>query len=240
MIIRLIVCATFLSVSAAWAGTGPSLHAFLGMCTGAPIPVGNVPEGASGAPRLGFVGGAGLDIPLGEPWALHVEPQYVRYGATFDTPLTNQPYIDKVAVTTPDGSTTILEVETTFTGTATGTFDTEYLQLPILIRYQLSPSWGLLAGGYVGWMVATQSNATGVGQVGIRPEVVEKNLEFSERMQGVDHGMQLGAQWQAFEDLRLNLRAVYGLTSIFDPEFRTVDRTVHNLFIHVTLGFRLL
>ncbi len=219
---------------------GTAVHAFLGACTGAPIPVGNVPEGASGSPQLGFVGGVGLDVPLATEWTFHVEPQYVRYGATFNTPLTNQPYIDKVLVTTPDGSTTILEIETTFTGTATGTFDTEYFQVPLLVRYTLSPTWGVLAGGYVGWMVATRSNATGVGQVGIRPETVERNLEFGERMEGVDHGVQVGAQWQVFDDLRLNMRGVYGLSSIFSEDFRTVDRTVHNLFVHVTLGFRLL
>lgn len=217
-----------------------ALHIRIGACVGAPIPVGNVPEGSTGSPVPGFIGGLTLDVPVSAVWSVSMEPQFVRYEATFDTPLEDQPYIDKVAITTPDGSTTVLEVNTTFTGEATGAFITDYLQLPVLARFQTSSQWGLLAGGYVGWMIQTQSNATGVGTVGIRPEVVTKNLEFGERMQGFDMGLQVGGQYQVFEDLRVDLRGIYGLTSIFSPDFATVDRTVQNIFVHLSVGFRLM
>ncbi len=217
-----------------------ALHVFLGASVGAPIPVGNIPEGASGSARPGFVGGISIAVPVHSAWTLQIEPQYVHYKAAFNTPLTNQPYVDKVAVTTPDGSTTILEVQTTFTGTATGEFNTQYIQVPVVMAYSAGSVWTLLAGGYAGWMVATQSAATGVGTVGIRPEVVEKNLEFGEKMQGLDVGAQLGVQAQIFDDLRLGLRGVYGFTSVFNPDFQTVDRTVHNVFVHLTASVRLL
>ncbi|HLP28028.1 MAG TPA: porin family protein [Candidatus Didemnitutus sp.] len=217
-----------------------ALHVRIGGCVGAPIPVGNVPPGSTGSPVPGFIGGATLDVPLTSVWTVSIEPQFVRYEATFDTPLEDQPYIDKVAITTPDGSTTVLEVNTTFTGQATGAFITDYVQLPVLARFEPGYQWGLLAGGYVGWMIQTQSNATGVGTVGIRPEVVTRNLEFGERMQGFDIGLQLGGQFRVFDDLRLDLRGVYGLTSIFSQDFATVDRTVQNVFVHLTVGFRLM
>ncbi len=217
-----------------------ALHVRIGGCVGAPIPVGNVPPGSTGSPVPGFIGGVTLDVPLTTVWTVSIEPQFVRYEATFNTPLEDQPYIDKVAITTPDGSTTVLEVSTTFTGDATGAFITDYLQLPVLARFQTSSQWGLMAGGYVGWMIQTQSNATGVGTVGIRPEVVTKNLEFGERMQGFDMGLQVGGQYQIFEDLRVDLRGIYGLTSIFSQDFATVDRTVQNIFVHLSVGFRLM
>ncbi|MCX6140820.1 MAG: porin family protein [Candidatus Kapabacteria bacterium] len=217
-----------------------SLNARMGACIGAPIPVGDIPAGSSGSPRPGFVAGLTIDVPLSQQWSVSIEPQFVHYDATFITPLVDQPYIDKIAVTTPDGSTTILEVSTTFTGEATGEFSTDYIQVPVLARLQTSTNWSVLAGGYLGWMVQTKSNATGVGTVGIRPEVVTRNLEFGDRMQGFDVGLQLGGQVQIYEDLQVALRGVYGLTSIFSPDFATVDRTVQNIFLHLTVGFRLM
>ena len=53
-------------------------------------------------------------------------------------------------------------------------------------------------------------------------------------------GLQVGGQYQIFEDLRVDLRGIYGLTSIFSQDFATVDRTVQNIFVHLSVGFRLM
>ena len=63
-------------------------------------------------------------------------------------------------------------------------------------------------------------------------------MYFDEKINGLDYGLQLGAQYWAFEDLALDMRATMGLTSVFDEAFRTVDRTVQNLYVHVTLAYR--
>jgi hypothetical protein len=219
-------------------GLHPSAGVRIGSAIGSPIPIGDVPEGASGTPVVGIVVGAYVDWYTGHNWSVVSEVQFVHYASTFSTPLTDQPYIDQVPIQTPDGGTVILEVNTSFTGTATGQFSNDYLQLPVYAAWQAFDRWRFISGVYLGWLIATKSHATGSGQVGIRPETVEKDMYFSEKLNGLDYGIQLGAQYQAFTDLSLDLRGVLGLTSIFDEQFQTVDRTIQNTFVHLTLSYR--
>lgn len=216
----------------------PWFGAKIGTSVGSPVPFGNIPAGASGSPILGLVAGMWVDWYANGTWSVCNEVHYVHYGASFTTPLVNHPIIDRVPVSAPDGTTVIYEVETVFTGTATGEFSNDYIQLPIYAAWRAFDHWRFTGGGYVGWLVSTNSYAVGTGQVGIRPEVVNKDMYFNEKINGVDYGLHLGSQYWAFEDLYLDMRATLGLTSVFDEEFRTVDRTVQNFYVHLTLAYR--
>lgn len=209
----------------------------LGGSIGSPIPIGNIPDGASGSPTVGLLAGVAFEILLNTPWSLITELQYVHYGSTFSTPLEDHPYLDKVPVQTPDGSQVILEVNTTFTGTATGAFSNDYIQLPLLVGYCANESLELVGGVYLGWMFATRSYATGTGTVGIRPEIVEKDMYFNEKMQALDYGLQVGASYEFLHSLRVGIRGVFGLISVFTPDFETVDRTVTNVYVHGTVEY---
>ena len=211
----------------------------IGGSIGSPVPFGNVPEGASGSPIIGLVVGGFLDWKIDSVLSIVTELQFVHYGASFSTPLEDHPVIDRIPVQSPDGSTVIYEVETVFTGVANGRFSNDYLQAPIYLAWRPLQKWRFTGGIYIGWLVSTSSYATGTGQVGIRPETVEKDMYFNEQLKGLDYGFQLGTQFFAFDDLFLDMRAVVGLTSIFDEGYQTVDRTVQNAYVHVTLGYRL-
>lgn len=219
-------------------GIAPTAGVRIGGAIGSPIPIGDVPDGADGAPAIGLVVGGYVDWYRDRNWSVISEIQFVHYGSTFNTPLTDQPYVDRVPVQTPDGGTVIFEVNTTFTGVASGEFSNNYLQLPVLAAWRAFDRWRMIGGAYVGWLVSTASYATGTGQVGIRPETVEKDMYFNEKINALDYGIQLGTQYQAFTDLSLDLRGVLGMTSIFDPEFETVDRTVQNVLFHLTLSYQ--
>jgi len=216
----------------------PWFGAKIGTTVGSPVPFGNIPEGATGAPILGVVAGLWVDWYAVDTWSVISEIQYVHCGASFSTPLTNHPIIDRIPVTAPDGTTVIYEVETVFTGTATGEFSNDYVQFPVYAAWKPLDQWRFTGGGYLGWLVATRSYAVGKGQVGIRPETVEQNMYFDEKINGLDYGVSLGAQYRAFDDLWLDLRGTLGLTSVFDEDFRTVDRSVQNFYFHVTIAYR--
>lgn len=215
----------------------PTMYARLGLSVGSPIPVGDVPAGAHGSAIPGVVVGAGADWQLSDLWTIASEVQYVHYSASFRTPMENQPYIDRVNVKAPDGSTAVFEVNTTFSGMASGKFSNDYVQIPVLAKYRASESVAPYVGGYLGWLLGTGSVATGVGTVGIRTEIVEKSLYFDEKINGLDYGVQCGAWYQVSRSLGLDLRAVVGLTSIFAPGFVTIDRTVSNIFLHGTVQY---
>jgi hypothetical protein len=211
----------------------------MGASVGSPVPFGNIPDGASGSPVIGLIAGGGLRLPIDGPWSVFAEVQLARYGSRFTTPLDQQPFMDKVEVRGVDGNVVVYDVETTFTGTATGRFDNQYLQVPVLIGLAVSDRWDALFGPYVAWLVSTGTTARGVGRVGIRPEVVEKDMTFGDRMSKYDAGLQAGAQWAMMDDLVVDARLTLGLRSVFDPSFRTVQYPVQNLFLHLGAGLRL-
>lgn len=215
----------------------PEYGVRLGISLGSPVPIGNIPEGASGAAVVGVVAGGTINWDFGGPWSVVSELQYVHYGSSFSTPLSNQPYIDKVPVHAPDGTQVVYEVNTTFTGRASGSFSNDYVQLPVLAAYRASDHVRLLAGTYLGWLFATHSHAIGIGTVGIRPEIVEKDMYFGEKINGLDYGLQLGASYALSNSLTFDIRCTMGLTSVFDSEFKTVDQTVRNVYAHLSLVY---
>lgn len=215
----------------------PEYGVRLGISLGSPVPIGNIPQGSTGAAVVGLVAGGTVNWDFGGPWSVVSELQYVHYGSTFSSPLSNQPYIDKVPVSAPDGTQVIYEVNTTFTGTTSGSFSNDYVQLPVLASYKASDKVRILAGTYLGWLFATHSHAKGVGTVGIRPEVVEKDMYFGEKLNGVDYGLQLGANYAISKYLAFDIRCTMGLTSIFDQQFKTVDQTVRNVYAHLSIVY---
>ena len=168
----------------------PRIGAKIGTSVGSPVPFGDIPEGATGSPILGLVAGFWVDWYAKDTWTVVSEVQYVHYGASFSTPLENHPIVDRVPVSAPDGTTVIYEVETVFTGTATGEFSNDYVQFPVYAAWMPLDQWRFTGGGYVGWLVSTNSYAVGKGQVGIRPEVIEQDMYFNEKINGLDYGSQ--------------------------------------------------
>lgn len=216
------------------------VFAKLGASIGSPVPFGNIPDGASGSPVLGVVAGGSVVVPISSNWGVQTELQFVHYGASFTTPLKDQPYIDKVPITTPDGGAVVFDVETTFTGTATGRFSNNYIQAPVMVVYNSGGNWNYAGGVYVGWLTSTQSYARGKGQVGIRPEEVEKDMYFSKNVSAFDYGLMLGLQYRLTQGMVVDMRGAVGLTSVFHPDFKTISYTVRNTFLQISFNYGIL
>lgn len=212
----------------------------MGAAIGSPVPIGNIPAGSSGAPVPGFVGGAWLRDSVAERWSVGLDLVYSNYSSTFSAPLVDQPYFDRVVVIGENGSQAVLEVETVFNGQSSGKFSNSYLQLPLVACWSAATDLRVIGGPYVGYLVSTGTYATGVGTVGIRPEVVTKDMVFTEKMRQWDLGIQAGVQWSVLRDVFVDGRCTYGLNSIFDPSYKTIPYPVQNLFVTVSVGIVLL
>lgn len=210
----------------------------VGATFGTPVPLGDVPEGAEGNPIVGFVGGGYLDFELSQRWSLLTEIQFVFYGGTFSTPFEQAPYKNRIAFFDADGRKSLREENTTFTGTATGTFANDYIQFPVLAAWRPLDRFRVVGGGYVGILVDTKSYASGVGSIGSGNEEVEKDMYFDAAISDIDYGAVAGVQYDPFKDISVDLRATIGLTSIFNEDFKTVDRVVQNVYFHMTFAVR--
>lgn len=212
----------------------------MGAAIGSPVPIGHIPAGATGSAVPGFVGGIWIRDSLSASFRIGVDVVYTHYASTFASPLVDQPFIDNVVVTGDDGSQTVLEVETVLNGQSSGKFENSYLQIPFLAMWSAASDLYIIGGPYLGYLISTGTYATGVGTVGIRPEIVQKDMSFTEKIRRWDVGLQAGAQWFVLRDLFLDGRVTYGLNSIFDPSYKTIQYPVQNLFVSFSVGVVLL
>jgi len=94
------------------------------------------------ASRTGFTGGVYLAIPVGSSVVLEPEVLYVQKGSKYDQSLSG-------SIADPDYGTV--------------TYKSDYLEVPVLARYNFNPAGGayLLAGVSVGFNVSCSAEASG-------------------------------------------------------------------------------
>jgi hypothetical protein len=217
----------------------PLIGLRVGTTVGSPI-VSDIPEGSSGSAVVGILAGMQTEFDVSSTWSMQIDLTYTYLGSTFTTPMVDRWYVDRVAVGLPDGTVAYYDVETVFNGTAYGTFANDYLQLPVLARWGIADDWRLTMGAYAGYLLATGTTMRGVGTVGVRPELVDKNMEVTiEKMQRVDYGLVAGGQYRISIPVTIDLRITYGLNSIFDPTWRTIPYSVHNAYAQLSVGYAL-
>lgn len=176
----------------------------LGGNIGAPIPFGNIPEGATGAPIVGLNLGSWISYHFNPKMALKLEFNYSVKGASFKTPLVNQYYYD-----------TENDFETIFNGTAEGKFDNQYLEWPLYIQYKLGKKLWITGGFYFAYMFATATYADGEGTVGYSPTVLTRTIPFEEELNNLDYGLRLGTAYTNGGKFIFDADLSYGIPSIF-------------------------
>jgi hypothetical protein len=192
----------------------------LGGNIGAPIPFGNIPEGATGAPIVGLNLGSWISYHFNPKMALKLEFNYSVKGASFKTPLVNQYYYD------PE-----YEVETIFNGTAEGKFDNQYLEWPLYMQYRLGKKLWLTGGFYVAYMFATATYADGEGYVGyLSSVIVTRTIPFEEELNKLDYGVRLGIAYTNGGKFIFDADLTYGIPSIFKKSYKTIDYSINNMY----------
>jgi hypothetical protein len=191
----------------------------LGGNIGAPIPFGNIPEGATGAPIVGLNLGSWISYHFNQKIALKLEFNYSVKGASFKTPLVNQYYYD------PD-----YEVETIFNGTAEGKFDNQYLEWPLYMQYKLGKKLWLTGGFYFAYMFATATYANGEGRVGYSPTVITRTIPFEEELNKFDYGLRLGTAYTNGGKFSFDGNLAFGISSIFKKSYKTIDYPINNFY----------
>ena len=205
---------------------------------GAPIPFGNIPEGATGAPVVGLNLGSWASYSINQKLSLYIEFNYSVKGASFKTPLVNQYYEDIQYLPKPDGTYESVTIKTFFNGKAEGKFDNQYLEWPILLSYKPGNKVCVIAGLYFAYMFSTSTYATGEGTVGYSPTVVTRSLPFDEELNKFDFGPLLGAKYENGGHFSFDARMIYGIPSIFKESYKTIDYSINNFYFQFAVNYR--
>jgi len=208
----------------------------LGFNVGAPLPLGNIPEGAKGTPLACHNLGVFVNYKISEKFSIQAELLYNRKGAQFTTPLDSMPYTDHMQH--PLYPDVWLDVETFFNGTAEGAFDNYYLEFPLLLSYKIGQSkWSLSAGGYYGWLAQTETHATATGYAGYDPALREEVLDFAENTREYDYGALIGTTYKASDRIDINVRISFGMESVFVDDYEKIDYSLNNMFAQFTASY---
>jgi hypothetical protein len=202
----------------------------LGGNIGAPIPFGNIPDGATGAPIVGMNLGSWISYPINAKLITKLEFSYSVKGASFKTPLDHQYYEDIVYLPLPGGGFEESKIETFFTGKADGKFDNQYLEWPIYLQYKLGKKIWATGGIYFAYMFATATYANGEGTVGYSSTIVTRTIPFEKELKRFDYGIRLGAAYSNGGKFSFDADLEYGIPSIFKKTYKTIDYPINNCY----------
>lgn len=165
-------------------------------------------DDADGAKMVvGFNAGFFVEIPVAEKLVFQPEVLYSTQGSKSKGPL----FID--------GS--IYNVE--------ATFKFNYINIPLLFKYEIANKFSLEAGPYVGFLTNAKLKVKikGVGS---------ETIDAKDLLKSTDFGLTLGMNYEFTDVIFANARYQAGLTEIGDAE--GVSNNIKNSVYQIGLGFR--
>lgn len=123
----------------------------------------------------------------------------------------------------------------------------EYLTIPVLAAYKLSPRWKLKGGLYFSYLIDGEFSGTvyeGYMRVtdptGQKVEFADGAVAtyyFSDDLRKFAWGLELGADWRAFNHLDVFADLTWGLNDIFKSSFETVTFALYPIYLTVGFGY---
>lgn len=111
-----------------------------------------------------------------------------------------------------------------------------YLNIPVLLKLQTNSGITFEGGGQFGFLLMSkitydiENNNSGV---------TYDDYENKEYLNPVDFGLVLGAGYELASGININLRAIFGVTNVNDPEKIPDSEEVSNLVGQLSIGFPL-
>jgi len=185
-----------------------------------------------------FMAGFDAQLPLNERWGIMTGLRFENKGMDGD-------------VTTKAYRMEMKKGDTMLNGLFTGHIKQEVtewmLTLPIQATLKLGSKWTLRGGPYVSLLLSKEfSGIASDGYlrqetpIGAKVNIGNKEgewatYEFNDDMRNFQFGVSLGADWQFYKNFGASADLNWGLTGIFNSDFKTVEQTLYP--IYGTIGF---
>ena len=139
------------------------------------------------------------------------------------------------------------ELKGLWTGGVKTKVKNNYLSIPVLANYRISPRWKLVAGPYFSYLLEGNfsgnvyeghlrtPDATG-SRVNFEGESIA-TYDFSNDLRKFQWGLQLGGEWRAFKHLNVYADLTWGLNDIFQKDFDTITFAMYPIYLNVGFGY---
>ena len=111
------------------------------------------------------------------------------------------------------------------------TFNTNYINVPVMLKYYVAPCFSIDFGPQVGFNVYSKTTASAsIADFGTGDKAA---LDLKDKTNAVDFGLGLGGTFNVTDNLFVQARYTMGFTKVFDG-----DQDIKNGNIFVGLGFK--
>ena len=134
-----------------------------------------------------------------------------------------------------------------WTGRVKTKFRASYFSIPVLAAYQLSKRVKLSAGPYISFKTSGDCNGyVSDGYLrkgdptGTKVEFKDENTapyDFSDNLQSFQWGVQTGVNWKAFKRLTVHGDIIWGLSDIFNKDFKTITFNMYPIYLNAGFGY---
>jgi len=207
----------------------PSIGVDMGITL--PIPLSDIPEGASGAPELHPNIGIGIEYQISDRWNLANEVGYQTLSFTSSLNVRSQAYHDIY-----------------ITGHTNVNVDLRFVEFPFMANYRIGNRWNLLTGTYVSFLLKkefltsldeglfTDSKVhadTATSFVSFNPPLL---YPYSDNISKWDIGLLLGYRYNLNHRIQFWTRLQVGVKSMFKKDFTDIDYDLYMVRLNVGLS----
>ena len=152
--------------------------------------------------KIGFNAGLFANFPIAESFSVQPELIYTQYGEKYDyvMPVTDERY---------SGSTHL-----------------DYVALPVMLQYNVTPSFYLEAGPELGLLVSAKDKAKNE----TTGETLAESDNYKDSLNGFNVGVGLGAGYFFTPSIGVTARYVAGFTDIYKDGQNAGDAVKNNVF----------
>ena len=177
--------------------------------------------------------GADVALPLNEKWGVSAGLRFENKAMEIEA--TTKAY--RMVVTKGDQ-----KIEGLFTGHIQQDVTEWMLTLPIMATYTVGRNVTLKAGPYASLLLSKdfsgiasdgylrQGNPTGPRIIMGSKEGEWATYDFSDEMRPLQFGIAAGVDWQVHQHIGLSADLNWGLTGIFNRDFKTVEQTLYPIY----------
>ncbi|MBO5250729.1 MAG: PorT family protein [Bacteroidaceae bacterium] len=122
-----------------------------------------------------------------------------------------------------------------------------YLTFPLSAVYKLRPTFHIQSGFYFSYLLKGKFHGkvyegylrkdTPTGDKISFDNGATALYDFSDKLRRFQWGIQVGADWQAFKQIKIHGNLTWGLNDIFHSHFQTISFPMYPVFLHIGIGY---
>ena len=139
------------------------------------------------------------------------------------------------------------KIKGNWTGNVKTEVDNTYLSIPVLVTHRFNDRFTMSAGPYVAFMFDGKfigdvyegylREGDPTGNKVIFEDEASAPYNFSDDLRKFNCGVQLGAEWRAFNHLNVFGDLTWGLNGIFPKDFETMTFALYPIYLNVGFGY---